>query len=123
METQSALAAKAGDEFAKLKLTTEAGTVELRRSMQKEHERGDALARDLSTARSKVYAYEAQAAQASDEAAKRKQESQAKQPSCDNHSSESSSGLKRWRVISQQRKANSMRRPSGQPKRTCKPPG
>lgn len=73
METQSALAAKAGDEFAKLKLTTEAGTVELRRSMQKEHERGDALARDLSTARSKVYAYEAQAAQASDEAAKRKQ--------------------------------------------------
>ncbi|MDH2386114.1 hypothetical protein [Bradyrhizobium sp. CER78] len=73
VEAQSALAAKAGDELAKLKLTTEAGTVELRRSMQKEHERGDALARDLSTARSKVYAYEAQAAQASDEAAKRKQ--------------------------------------------------
>ncbi|WP_143202004.1 hypothetical protein [Bradyrhizobium sp. NAS96.2] len=73
VETQSALAAKAGDELAKLKLTTEAGAVELRRSMQKEHERGDALARDLSTARSKAYAYEAQAAQASDEAAKRKQ--------------------------------------------------
>ncbi|WP_167529029.1 hypothetical protein, partial [Bradyrhizobium macuxiense] len=73
VETQSAQAVKASDELAKAKLAAEAGAAELRRSMQKEHERGDALARDLSTARSKVYAYEAQAAQAGDEAAKRKQ--------------------------------------------------
>ncbi|WP_342725199.1 hypothetical protein AAFG07_40865 [Bradyrhizobium sp. B097] len=73
VEMQTAAAAKAHDELAKLKLTTEAGAAEQRRSMQKEHERADALAQDLATARSKVYAYEAQAAKASDEAAQHKQ--------------------------------------------------
>ncbi|HEX7920097.1 MAG TPA: hypothetical protein VF583_04040, partial [Bradyrhizobium sp.] len=73
VEAQSALAAKASSELAKQKLATDAGAVELRQSVQKEHERGEALARDLSMARSKVYAYEAQAAKASDEAAKHKQ--------------------------------------------------
>ncbi|WP_245283830.1 hypothetical protein [Bradyrhizobium sp. Cp5.3] len=72
VETQAALTAKAGDELARLKLTTEAGAVELRRSMQKEHERADALAQDLSMARTKIYAYEAQAAKANDEAAQQK---------------------------------------------------
>ncbi|WP_420968117.1 hypothetical protein [Bradyrhizobium sp. B120] len=73
VEMQSAAASKARDELARLKLTTEAGAAEQRRSMQKEHERADALAQDLATARSKVYAYEAQAAKASDEAAQHKQ--------------------------------------------------
>ncbi|MGF6311987.1 DNA repair exonuclease SbcCD ATPase subunit [Bradyrhizobium sp. i1.8.4] len=69
VEMQTAASVKARDELAKLKLTTEAGAAEQRRSMQKERERGDALAQELSTARSKVYAYEAQAAKAGDEAA------------------------------------------------------
>ncbi|WGD52291.1 hypothetical protein QA641_44040 [Bradyrhizobium sp. CB1650] len=72
-ETQAASAAKTGDELAKLKLATEAGAAELRRLMQKERERADALAQDLSMARTKIYAYEAQAAKANDEAAQRKQ--------------------------------------------------
>ena len=41
--------------------------------MQKERERADALAQDLSMARTKIYAYEAQAAKASEEAAQLKQ--------------------------------------------------
>jgi hypothetical protein len=41
--------------------------------MQKEHERAEALAQDLSMARSTIYAYEAQAAKASGEAAQLKQ--------------------------------------------------
>jgi hypothetical protein len=41
--------------------------------MQKEHERAEALAQDLSMARSTIYAYEAQAAKASGEAARLKQ--------------------------------------------------
>ncbi|MEK9283304.1 MULTISPECIES: hypothetical protein [unclassified Bradyrhizobium] len=72
VETQAALTAKAGDELARLK-QAEASAAELRRSMQKEHERADALAQDLSMARTKIYAYEAQAAKAKDEAAQHKQ--------------------------------------------------
>ncbi|WP_244070314.1 hypothetical protein [Bradyrhizobium sp. Ce-3] len=72
VEIQSAATAKASDELAKLKQATDAGAAELRRSMQKERERGEALAQDLAAARSKVYAYEAQAAKAGDEAAQRK---------------------------------------------------
>jgi hypothetical protein len=41
--------------------------------MQKEHERADALEQDLSMARTKIYAYEAQAAKAGEEAAQLKQ--------------------------------------------------
>ncbi|MCC8984950.1 hypothetical protein H8A92_40340, partial [Bradyrhizobium sp. 10BB] len=73
VEMQSAAASQARDELARLKLTAEAGAAEQRRSAQKEREKADAVAQDLATARSKIYAYEAQAAKAGDEAAQRKQ--------------------------------------------------
>ncbi|SFI17760.1 hypothetical protein SAMN05216525_105157 [Bradyrhizobium sp. Gha] len=69
IDAQTALAAKAGDEVARLTQAAKADAEEQKRSIQKEHERADALAQDLSMARSKIYAYEAQAAQASEEAA------------------------------------------------------
>ncbi|MCP3370299.1 hypothetical protein [Bradyrhizobium cajani] len=72
VETQAALTAKAGDELARLKQAAEASAAELRRSMQREHERANALAQDLSMARTKIYAYEAHAARAN-EAAQQKQ--------------------------------------------------
>jgi hypothetical protein len=70
---QTALAAKSSDEVARLTQAAKAGAAEQRRSMQKEQEKADALAQDLSMARSKIYAYEAQAAKASEEAAQSKQ--------------------------------------------------
>jgi len=73
IDAQTALAANAGDEVARLTQAAKAGAVEQRRSMQKEHERAEALAQDLSMARSTIYAYEAQAAKASGEAARLKQ--------------------------------------------------
>ncbi|MBR1132219.1 hypothetical protein [Bradyrhizobium iriomotense] len=73
IDAQTALAANASDEVAKLTQAAKAGAAEQRRSMQKERERADALAQDLSIARSKVYAYEAQAAKASEEAAQLRQ--------------------------------------------------
>ncbi|MBR0843734.1 hypothetical protein JQ607_26360 [Bradyrhizobium liaoningense] len=72
LETQTALTTKTGNELARLRQATEAGAAELRRSMQKEHERADALAQDLSMARTKIYAYEAHAAR-TNEAAQQKQ--------------------------------------------------
>ncbi|BAR54408.1 hypothetical protein NK6_1223 [Bradyrhizobium diazoefficiens] len=73
IDAQTALAANASDEVARLTQVAKAGAVEQRRSMQKEHERAEALAQDLSMARSTIYAYEAQAAKASAEAAQLKQ--------------------------------------------------
>ena len=73
IDAQTALAANAGDEVARLTQAAKAGAVEQRRSMQREHERAEALAQDLSMARSTIYAYEAQAAKASGEAAQLKQ--------------------------------------------------
>ncbi|WP_459583922.1 coiled-coil domain-containing protein [Bradyrhizobium diazoefficiens] len=73
IDAQTALAAKASDEVVRLTQAAKAGAAEQIRSMQKEHERADALAQDLSMARSKIYAYEAQAAKASEEAAQHKQ--------------------------------------------------
>jgi hypothetical protein len=73
IDAQTALAATASDEVARLAQAEKAGAAEQRRSMQKEHERADALAQDLSMARTKIYAYEAQAAKASEEAAQLKQ--------------------------------------------------
>ncbi|MCP3471639.1 hypothetical protein NLM33_15025 [Bradyrhizobium sp. CCGUVB1N3] len=72
IDAQTALAAKANDEVARLTQAVKAGAAEQRRSIQQEHERADALAQDLSMARSKIYAYEAQAAKASEEAAQLK---------------------------------------------------
>jgi len=69
VETQAALAAKAGEEVLRRKQAAEAGAAELRQSMQKERERADAQAQDLSLTRSAIYAYEAQVRKAGDEAA------------------------------------------------------
>jgi len=71
--TQTAQAAKASDEATRLKQVAESGSVELKRSLQQEHDRAEALAQDLSMARTKIYAYEAQARKAGDQAADLKQ--------------------------------------------------
>ncbi|UWU73941.1 hypothetical protein N2603_28225 [Bradyrhizobium huanghuaihaiense] len=73
VDEQATLAARAGDEVARLTRAAKTEAAEQKRSIQKEQERADALAQDLSVARSKVYAYEAQAAKASEEAAQLKQ--------------------------------------------------
>jgi len=75
LETQVALSSKAGDEAAQLKQlkAAESATAELRLSLQMEHERAEALSSELATARTTVYAYEAQARKASDQAADLKQ--------------------------------------------------
>jgi hypothetical protein len=73
VETQAALAAKAGEEVLRRKQAAEAGAAELRQSMQKERERADAQAQDLSLTRSAIYAYEAQLRKAGDKAAELRQ--------------------------------------------------
>jgi hypothetical protein len=74
VETQTAQAVKASDEAARLKQqVAESGSAELKRSLQKEHDRAEALAQDLSMARTNIYAYEAQARKASDQATDLKQ--------------------------------------------------
>jgi hypothetical protein len=73
IEAQTALATKASDEASRLKQVAEVGSAELKRSLQHEHDRAEALAQDLSTARTEIYAYEAQARTASDQAADHKQ--------------------------------------------------
>jgi DNA repair exonuclease SbcCD ATPase subunit len=73
VEMQTALAAKASDESTQLKQAAESGTAELRKSLQQERERAARLEQDLSMARSKIYAYEAQASKASDEQAQLRQ--------------------------------------------------
>jgi hypothetical protein len=70
IETQTALAVKAGEEAAQLKRVAEKGSAEQRQSLQQEHDKAEALAQELSTAQSKIHAYEAQARQASDQAAR-----------------------------------------------------
>ncbi|WP_445819665.1 hypothetical protein [Bradyrhizobium sp. ISRA442] len=69
VETQTALATKAGEEAATFKQAAEKSSAELRQSLQQEHDKSEALTQELSTARTKIYAYEAQARQASDQAA------------------------------------------------------
>ncbi|WP_246670144.1 hypothetical protein [Bradyrhizobium stylosanthis] len=73
LDAQTALATKASDEISRLTQAAKAGATERTRSIQKEHDRAEALAQDLSIARSKVYAYEAQAAKAAESAAQLKQ--------------------------------------------------
>src|SRR6185312_3439580 len=68
VETQTALAAKANNNASRLKQAAVNTSAELKQSLQKEHDRADALAQDLSTTRTKIYAYEAQAGKASDQA-------------------------------------------------------
>jgi hypothetical protein len=69
VETQMALATKLSNDASQQKQIAEQGSAELKRSLQKEHERAEALAKDLSTAHAAIYAYEAQARKASDQAA------------------------------------------------------
>jgi chromosome segregation ATPase len=73
VKTQTALATKMGEEAAKLKKAAESSAAELQTSLQQEHHKAEALAQDLSTARAKIYAYEAQAREAGDHAAGPKQ--------------------------------------------------
>jgi hypothetical protein len=73
VETQTAQAAKASDEAGQLKQVAESGSAELKRSLQQEHDRAEALAQDLSMARTTIYAYEAQSRKAGGEAADLKQ--------------------------------------------------
>jgi hypothetical protein len=73
VETQTALAAKANEDATQLKQVAESGSAELKRPLQKEHDRAEALAQDLSMARAQIYAYEAQARKASDQGADLKQ--------------------------------------------------
>jgi len=52
LDTQTAaLAAKANDEAARLKNVAESGATESKRSLQQEHDRAEAITKELSTAR------------------------------------------------------------------------
>jgi hypothetical protein len=68
VETQTALAVKAGDETKQVKTTADAGSADLRKSLQQERDRASALERDLATARRDVETQTALAAKAGDEA-------------------------------------------------------
>ena len=73
VETQTALASKASQAASQLKQVAEIGSAELKRSLQQEHDRAETLAQDVSTARTQIYAYEAQARTAGERAANLKQ--------------------------------------------------
>jgi hypothetical protein len=73
VKAQEVLAAKATDDATQLKRAAEGSFAELKRSLQKEHDGAEALAQDLSMARTQIYAYDAQARQASDKATDLKQ--------------------------------------------------
>jgi len=73
VETQTALVAKANEEAAQSKQAAENGSAELKRSLQKEHDRAEALVQNLSLVHTAIYTYEVQARMASDQAAVRKQ--------------------------------------------------
>jgi len=75
VETQTALASKASSDAGQLKQAAEQGSAELKQSLQKEHERAEALAKDLSMAHASIYAYEAQTRKASDQASNSRQAS------------------------------------------------
>ena len=66
VETQTALAAKAKDEASRLNQVADSGAAELKQSLRLEHERAEALAQELSTARATISAYEAQARRTSE---------------------------------------------------------
>jgi hypothetical protein len=71
VETQVVLPGKASDEVIKFKQAAEKGPAELRQSLQKE--KAEMLAQELSMARARIYAFEAQAREFSDQAAGLKQ--------------------------------------------------
>ena len=67
-ENQIALATKTGDEAAQVKMAAESTTAELRQSLKQEHDRAEALASELGTARTAINAHEAQARKTNDQA-------------------------------------------------------
>jgi len=67
VETQTALAVKAGDETKQVKTTAEAGSADLRKSLQQERDRVSALERELATARRDAETQTALAARTGDE--------------------------------------------------------
>ena len=69
LETQVALSSKAGDEAAQVKKAAESATVELRQSLQKEHDRAEALTGELAKARRDLETQVALSSKAGDEAA------------------------------------------------------
>jgi hypothetical protein len=73
IETQLALPSKARDQAAQRNQAAEKATASLRQSLKTEHDRAEALASELTTARTTIYAYEAQALKTSDQAANLKQ--------------------------------------------------
>jgi hypothetical protein len=72
-ETQVALSSKKGDEAAQLKKAAESATAELRQSLQREHDRAEALASELASARQDVETQVALSSKNGDEAAQLKQ--------------------------------------------------
>ena len=72
IETQVALSKKAGDDAAQVKKAAENATTELRLSLQKEHERADALTGELARVRREVEAQAALSSKKDDEAAQLK---------------------------------------------------
>jgi hypothetical protein len=73
LETQVALSSKAGEEAAQVKQAAESATAELRRSLQKEHERAEALAAELTRAQRHVKTQVALSSKAGEDAAQVKQ--------------------------------------------------
>jgi septal ring factor EnvC (AmiA/AmiB activator) len=76
---------------------------ELRQSIQKERERADALAQDLSMTRSAIYAYEAQVRKPGDEAAELRQAAANGAPSLRKSPQSEPTGRSGWRRISRLR--------------------
>ena len=68
LETQVALSSKAGDEAVQVKKAAESTTAELRQSLQKEHERAEALNGELAKARRDLETQVALSSKAGDEA-------------------------------------------------------
>src|SRR5436309_9101985 len=73
LEAQLALSSKAGNEAAQVKNAAESATAELRRSLQKEHDRAEALTGERARARRDVETQLALSSKAGDEAAQLKQ--------------------------------------------------
>ena len=68
-----ALSNKAGDEAAQVKKAAESATAELRQSLQKEHDRAEALTSELAKAKRDIETQVALASKAGDEVAQLKQ--------------------------------------------------
>ena len=121
VETQTALALKAGKEAAQLKQVVEKGSAEQRQSLQQEHDKAEALAQELSTARSKIYAYEAQARQASNQAAELKQGAESGTADLRKSLEQERDRATSWSRTSRPRGAMSRRKPRWRSRRARKP--